>query len=95
MATEASPRPWRMIRAFEDEPARVIDSNDEDVAIELTDADAALIVDAVNERARSAAPRRRKSARRCRVFAPPASTAFPTRQLAANGAGRKKVAHDA
>lgn len=50
--TPTSPRPWRVIRAFEDEPARVIDSNDEDVAVELTDADAALIVDAVNERDR-------------------------------------------
>ena len=49
---EPSPRPWRVIRALEDEPARVIDSNDEYVAIELTDADALLIVDAVNERDR-------------------------------------------
>lgn len=52
MSDEPSPLPWRVIRALEDEPARVIDSNDEDVAIELTDADAALIVTAVNERDR-------------------------------------------
>lgn len=50
--TPASPRPWRVIRAFEDEPARVIDSNDEDVAVELIDADAELIVAAVNDRDR-------------------------------------------
>lgn len=49
---EHSPLPWRVIKAFEDEPARIIDADDDEVAVELIDADAALIVEAVNERDR-------------------------------------------
>jgi len=49
---EHSPLPWRVIRAYDDEPARIIDADDDEVAVELIDADAALIVEAVNERDR-------------------------------------------
>lgn len=43
-----SPLPWRVIKAYDDEPARIIDADDDEVAVELIDADAALIVEAVN-----------------------------------------------
>lgn len=47
--TEPSPRPWRVMRfSVEDEPDRIVDANGDEVAIELLEADAALIVDAVN-----------------------------------------------
>lgn len=49
--SEASPRPWRVMRfSEEDEPDRIIDANGDEVAIELLEDDAVLIVDAVNER---------------------------------------------
>lgn len=51
MTDEASPRPWHVMRfSEEDEPDRIVDANGDEVAIELLEADAALIVDAVNER---------------------------------------------
>lgn len=51
--SEASPRPWRVMRfSEEDEPDRIIDANGDEVAIELLEDDAVLIVDAVNERAK-------------------------------------------
>lgn len=50
-AEEASPRPWHVMQyTAEDEPDRIIDANGDEVAIELLEADAQLIVDAVNER---------------------------------------------
>lgn len=53
MTDEPSPRPWHVMRfSVEDEPDRIIDANGDEVAIELLEADAALIVDAVNERDR-------------------------------------------
>lgn len=53
MTAEPSPRPWRVMRyTAEDEPDRIIDANGDEVAIELLEADAALIVSAVNERDR-------------------------------------------
>ena len=53
MKNEASPTPWSIMRfSFEDEPDRIIDANGDEVAIELLEADAALIVAAVNERDR-------------------------------------------
>ena len=56
MTNEPSPRPWRVMRyTAEDEPDRIIDANGDEVAIELLEADAQLIVDAVNERDRLAA----------------------------------------
>lgn len=49
MIDEASPRPWRVMRyTAEDEPDRIIDANGDEVAIELLEADAQLIVKAVN-----------------------------------------------
>jgi hypothetical protein len=44
-----SPTPWRVMKAYDDEPARIIDADDYEVAIELIDPDAALIVEAVNK----------------------------------------------
>ena len=53
MTNEHSPLPWCVMRfTEEDEPDRIIDANGDEVAIELLEADAALIVDAVNERDR-------------------------------------------
>lgn len=53
MTNEPSPRPWRVMRfSEEDEPDRIVDANGDEVAIELLEADAVLIVDAVNERAK-------------------------------------------
>lgn len=54
---EHSPTPWRVIKAYDDEPARIIDADDDEVAVELIDADASLIVEAVNERDRLRAER--------------------------------------
>ena len=49
MTDESSPRPWHVMRfSEEDEPDRIVDANGDEVAIELLEADAALIVDAVN-----------------------------------------------
>lgn len=56
MSDEPSPRPWHIMRyTAEDEPDRIIDANGDEVAIELLEADAAFIVDAVNEHDRLAA----------------------------------------
>ena len=53
MTNEHSPLPWCVMRfTEEDEPDRIIDANGDEVAIVLLEADAALIVDAVNERDR-------------------------------------------
>ena len=48
--SEASPMPWSIMRfSSEDEPYRIVDANGDEVAIELLEADATLIVDAVGE----------------------------------------------
>lgn len=51
--SEASPMPWSIMRfSSEDEPDRIVDANGDEVARGLLEADATLIVDAVNERDR-------------------------------------------
>ena len=52
MTNEPSPRPWRMEEYGGDQPCCLVDANGRAVGVQYGDADAALIVDTVNERDR-------------------------------------------
>lgn len=48
-AEESSPRPWRMEEYGGDQPCCLVDANGNTVCVQYSSADAALIVDAVNQ----------------------------------------------
>ena len=52
MTNEPSPRPWRAEQFGGDQPCCLIDADGSPVCVQYGSADAALIVDAVNERDR-------------------------------------------